>query len=247
MTDDNPALPRAACALDPEQRARVRDCLNDEGLSLAKEQFELLIREVEDSIGDFLAEAPRGTFRDARDALRELWELSHDDDPPVAVLRARVKALPRVAIEYVDGRMPIVIEALFPDERQVTGFQKWAATADPDKLIRVTQVISAEGAQMAPGRSRGAGKRSAPRPEPMIMDEVRGAGAVRDRGGRPDNNLRLNLVLNLAMDWLAATGGPPRPGRSDKTGFGGLVHSVFQWLKLPEGAATHALRQHWES
>ena len=140
MTDDNNPAPPVACTLDPEQRARVRDCLNDVGLLLAKEDFELLVRGVGDSMGVFLAATPRGTFRGAHDALRELWELSHDDDPPVAVLRARIKALPGAAIEYVDGRTPIVIERLFPDEGPVTRFQEWAITADPEKLILASRL-----------------------------------------------------------------------------------------------------------
>jgi hypothetical protein len=47
------------------------------------------------------------------------------------------------------------------------------------------------------------------------------------------------------MDWHDATGEAPRPGRSDYTGFGDLVHSVFQWLGLPEGSGTHPLRRYW--
>jgi hypothetical protein len=79
----------------------------------------------------------------------------------------------------------------------------------------------------------------------MIVGEVRGAGAVRHRGGRPKNAAYQDLVMHLAMDWLRATGNAPKPGRSDSTGFGDLVHSLVQWLSLPEGSAAHALRQYW--
>jgi hypothetical protein len=51
--------------------------------------------------------------------------------------------------------------------------------------------------------------------------------------------------MHLALDWLTATCKPPKRRRSDKTGFGDLVHSVFQWLSLPEGTATYALRKYW--
>jgi hypothetical protein len=51
--------------------------------------------------------------------------------------------------------------------------------------------------------------------------------------------------MYLAMDWLTATGEPPKHGRSDNTAFGDLVHSVFQWLALPEGSAAYALPQFW--
>jgi hypothetical protein len=243
-TNDDPAAYR----LDTEQCARLRDCLKNARQALTKERLEKLIREVEVSINDFHATTPRGTFRSAHDALRELWLLSQgtDDDRSVAVLRARISALPRAAVEYLDGRIPIVGDSLFPDEGPMTRFQKWAATADPEKLIRVTRAISAGGSEIVEGRSRGVGKRSALRLEPEIMGEVRGAGAVRDRGGRPRNEDQQNLIMDLAFDWLHATGELPKAGRSDKSGFGDLVHSVFQWLDMPNAAA-HALRNFWES
>jgi hypothetical protein len=132
----------------------------------------------------------------------------------------------------------------FPDEGPVPRLHEWACTADREKLIRVAQAISGEGARVVPGRSRGPGKRSAPRVEPMIRGEVRGDGAARDHGGRPRNDALQDLILQLAGEWLYATGELPKAGRSDKTGFGDLVHKVFQWCGEPE-AATHALRQYW--
>jgi len=97
-------------------------------------------------------------------------------------------------------------------------------------------VLSAEGARWVAGRSRGGGKRSAPRLEPM---------AARDRGGRPGNEGHQDLVMHLAIDWLIATDKKPRPSRTDSNGFGDLVHCVFQWLNMPDGSATYALRQYW--
>jgi hypothetical protein len=171
--------------------------------------------------------------------------LSHDDDQPVAQLRARIKTLPRRAIDFIDGRAPTVSRRLFRRKPPITRFQEWATDADPKKLIRMTQVLSAQGGRWVMGRSRGSGKRSYPRWEPQIIGEVRGAGPGDHRGGAPSDNGLIDLIGFLAMDWQLATGSRPKPGRSDKTGFGDLVHSVFQWLRLPEGAATYALRRYW--
>ena len=77
------------------------------------------------------------------------------------------------------------------------------------------------------------------------MGEVRGAGTVRHRGGRPRNEAYQILVMHLALDWIQATGEEPTPGRSDHSGFGDLLHSIFQWLSQPEGSAAYALRQYW--
>jgi hypothetical protein len=136
--------------LDDEHRARVRDCLTKDGLSLPRDRFVRFIGDIEASIAHFLA-APEGTFRDAHDALRHLWELSHDDDPPVAVLRARIQALPEQAVAYIDRRAPIVIARLFPAEAPVGRFREWAATTDAARLIRATQVLSAEGGRFVGG------------------------------------------------------------------------------------------------
>ncbi len=85
--------------------------------------------------------------------------------------------------------------------------------------------------------------------EPGIGGETRGAGAKRHKGGRPREDARHELVMNLGLDWFEATERMPEPGRSSETAFGDLVHSVFQWTEVsgdPYEAATYALRWHWE-
>jgi hypothetical protein len=55
--------------------------------------------------------------------------------------------------------------------------------------------------------------------------------------------------MNLALDWFEATRQMADMGRSDHTGFGQLVHSVFQWLDIskdPYAGATYAPRRFWE-
>jgi hypothetical protein len=111
-------------------------------------------------------------------------------------------------------------------------------------LVTALRVLTSNGARPVEGRSRGGGKRSGRRLEPVIMGEVRGAGTARHRGGRPANERHQTLVMHLALNWLTAIGEPPKPGRGDNAGFGDLVHSVFQWLELPDSAA-NALRQYW--
>jgi hypothetical protein len=231
--------------LGDEQRALVQGFLKKEELSLARGHFEQLVGSIETSIENFLSATVGGTFREAHDALRQLYELSHDDDQPVAQVRARIKTLPRRAIDFIDGRAPIVSGRLFPSRPPITRFQEWAIDADREKLIRMTQALSAQGGRWIKGRSRGAGKRSNSRWEPEIMGENRGSGTLDHRGGAPTNGAELELIGFLAVDWQRATGNRPEPGRSDKTGFGDLVHSVFQWLWLSQGAATHALRRYW--
>jgi len=65
--------------LDNEQRARVRDCLRKEALSLPRDRLERLIGGIEASIARFRATPPEGSFRDAHDTLRALRALADED------------------------------------------------------------------------------------------------------------------------------------------------------------------------
>jgi hypothetical protein len=266
--------------LDDEQRARVRDCLSREALSLPPDPLERFIGGIEASIAHFRATPPEATFRDAHDALRALRMLAHEDDPPIGQLKARLARLPPAAREYIGRRAPTVMRRLGFDlgspagelpEHAFDRFLRWtttpealhlpeplpkalaeklAALAGPEPvslppLVTVLRALSSDGARPVDGRSRGGGNRSGRRLEPVIMGEVRGAGTARHRGGRPTNDRHQTLVMHLATDWLNATGELPKSGRSEGTGFGELVHSVFQWLELPDSAA-NALRQYWD-
>jgi hypothetical protein len=75
------------------------------------------------------------------------------------------------------------------------------------------------------------------------------------KGGRPRAEANKSLVRHLAIDWLSAIGSPPRGGRTDRTDFGALVHTVFSWAAAPDNdsqdaasaSAEFALRAHWKS
>jgi hypothetical protein len=252
MATDQPAH----YPLDDEQRAQVRDCLTKEGLALPQDRFEPLILGIEASIEHFRKVPAKGTFREAHDALSAFSRRCHLDPAPVRVLRDELAKLPNAAIEYIARRSRVVIPGLFPGEtigddvfdppeRLVARFLAWVNSADDQKLVAALRILSQEGRLIVEGRSRGAGKRSHRRVEPMIMGEVRGADSTVDRGGRPQNSDNQDLVMRLAGNWHSATGEVPKPRRSDSTGFGDLVHGAFQWLGLPEGSAAYASRRYW--
>jgi hypothetical protein len=267
ITRANSDLGTTGFRLDDEQCARVRDCLLKADLTLPGAAFERFVRNIEGSISRFLNIVPSATLRETHDALRAVWLLAGEDDPEVGVLRARINTLPETALQYINRRAPRVIPRLFPGETfedvaflawaepethpKNPGFLAWAENADDDKLVKALRVLGAEGAQIVVGRSRGCGKRSARRVEPMILGEVRGTAAKKSKGGRPSNDARHELVMHLAMDWLQATGQRPGRGRSGETGFGDLVHSVFQWVLPAEDAAhetaVYELRRYWDA
>src|ERR1700730_952761 len=202
--------------LDEEQRARVRDCLQKDNIAPQGAVFERLLLDIESSISPrYRAQRrrPRGTA-----ALRAIWVFADEDDPPVRVLRGLVKALPKPAVDYIDRRAPRTISKLFPADPFEGGtFLAWADKASGDKFVQALRVLSADGGQIVAGRSRGRGKRSSRRLEPVIFGEARGAGTKWRKGGRPSEGARHELVMHLAVDWLRATGQMARPGRRRAT------------------------------
>jgi hypothetical protein len=156
------ASPSSPYLLDDEQRRRVRDCLTKEGLILSSDRVEGLMGAIEQSMALFISLSPGDTFRQAHDRLIQLWEMSHHNDPKTGVIRGRIQCLPKSAVDYLDRRWPRISSTLFPDERSTQTFQDWAQTASAAKLIQALHVITAEGAKVTEGRSRGPG---APLPE----------------------------------------------------------------------------------
>lgn len=236
--------------------------MTKERIPLPKDRFAWLIGDIERSIDQFQRNAEgKGTFREAHDALRALWQRCDLEEPPIKVLREEIQKLPRTAIEQLGRRARVVILQLFDGEsieddvsdspdRLADRFLEWVASADDEKFVIALRNLSSEGERRVLGRSRGGGKRSRPRVEPVIMGVARGAGAHDLRGGAPTEDAVHDLVMLLAFDWLRATDKAPNSGRSDRTGFGDLVHSVIQWLNVSGDSsevAAYALHRYWDA
>jgi len=234
--------------LDDEQRKWVHGCLKKADIPFG-ERFDLdgFVSRIEGTIDQFRRAVPRRIFREEHDALREIWLLTHKTDPNPARMRRLLSRLGRRARLALDCRAEIVIPRLFPGESVKGGFLAWAKQAENAKLVTALEALSADGGEIVKGRSRGEDKRSRPRLEPRVLGFVRGSAQRQPKGGRPSEDARQQLVMFLACDWQLATGQTPAVGRSDKSGFGDLVHSVFQWLEIsddPTEAATYALRRY---
>jgi hypothetical protein len=237
-----------AVKLDEEQRRFVTDIVKKAAIKPSPADFDKFISRIEHSIKAFRAATarPRTTRREAHDAMRQLFFKVHEDKCDPDEIREFVDALPEPAITNIDRRAAIVIPRLFPGETADHGFRQWAKTAASQKLVQAARVLSAQGAKFV-DRSRGPGKRSGMRVEPVIMGVARRAGGGIDKGGRPrDESLRA-LITHLAVDWLLLSGKQPIAGRSDGTPFGDLAHSVLQWEGIDYERAEYALRQYAES
>jgi hypothetical protein len=229
--------------LDQEHRARLSDCLRKDTIQLGPEAEAAFAANIEASIDVFqeLKSILEITHRRKHEALRAAWKLVWEDDVSPGQLRARLCGLPKQVTEFLQARA----RQMIPELADVAGydFSQWVRDADPENLKNVVRLISADGAKSVT-RSRGPGKRSSARLEPLIFGNARDATEEAPEGGRPRHDARDALVMYLAIDWSLASGAKPSPGRSDHTGFGDLVHCVFQWIDEP--SPDQALRRYWE-
>jgi hypothetical protein len=269
-----PGNPEDVC-LDEEQRACLKRCLYRSVAEVSDFKLKALETVVAGAMRTFLARRHdyEMTYREVHDAIRELWRLASDADPPVGQIRAIIKALSDQVLRPFNylarqeipkyyafgqigrapaderGGMPLAeVEAL-----REGGFRAWAAIANGPALIWAIQtLLPAIGVIEVEGRSRGMGRRSPSRVEPIIMGTARGADnpmpsskQMHIGGRRSILDFEFSLIGALVQAWQRATGILPSAGRSDETGFGDLVHSVFQWLGM-DGQAEYALRQYWK-
>ena len=243
--------PTRGIDLNQDRVRSIEDCLRAAGIRLPPVPLRQFISNIESDIASFSEAQSEGTFRETHDQLRTLWELAADCDPPPALIRGTIEKLSKSAMKRLNRRFATVAKRVVIDRPAPTDFRSWARLADAKKLIVVSRLLAAEGAVERVGRSRGGGKREEERLTPIIMGVARGDRTGAQKGGRPDNTAKQNLVLQLALSWLHATGHKPKPGRSDNTGFGKLVFLVFGWLGLLDEASdesgVHALRQYWSA
>jgi hypothetical protein len=135
----------------------VRDCLRKTGVGLG-EPFDNFVSRIESSIALFRAAELEGKSSVARDALRDI---ALDDDPSPAMLRARLKSLPRQALEHLTRRGRIIIPRAFPNEvtdelpfETPDQFLRWLQSVPPKTLVPALRLLSSNGGGWVQGRSR---------------------------------------------------------------------------------------------
>jgi hypothetical protein len=137
--------------LDRDQRREVRDCLKDAGASLV-ETLDRLVERIEASIDHYRGTKLEGTFREAYNSAREIWQLCQGEP---TLLRMRLHTLPPAALQHFGRRARIVIPRLFgepfqddpfePPDRLATRFVKWAESVPDEKLVTALKALSSDG------------------------------------------------------------------------------------------------------
>jgi len=245
--------------MNEELRDCLTRCLHKSGAKVRSEDIERFLGRAARAISTFLRDKHdyAMTDREVHDALRDLCKMASESDPPFGQIRARIKVLPQQVVRQFDrlaaGQIPRYYEDVRNEQMPAAeeqalragGFREWAQVADGWALVWAVQTLTTTGVSSVPGRPRGGRKRSRARMEPNILGVARGSIDQASAGGRPsDSDFTLGLIGRLAEAWKHATGRYPPRGRSDATGFGEAVYSVFQWLDR-DGEAEYALRQFW--
>jgi hypothetical protein len=231
----------------------ARSSLQQTGYLLSDGSYDMFLKNIRASVSVYLADSVGGPSpRQAHDILRKLWKLVNEPDPPIGLIRGRVKSLkgPSKAwlLQRGSARWASLVGGVFSE----TIFDNWLQSAAPPELVEVIKALVSEGGMMVEGRKDRPPKRIF---EPMIMGVIRGSGEGLSRGGRPKPSASDELVMHLAIDWTIATGEEPRNGRGDSEGFSGLVHRIFDILGIESSknsygterstGAEQALRRYW--
>ena len=193
--------------LEQEHGSRITDCLRKDSIRLGPEAEKAFIRNVEASIVNFLDQKtdPNVTYRQIHSALRALWRLSFVDDVSMEPLRIRLCSLPKQVTEFLHAREIALKQA----DTDGYGFLQWVKNDDAESFKNVVRALSADGAKFVT-RSRGRGRRSGARLEPLILGHARGAADGAHEGGRPSHDAQNVLVAYSASDWMLATLGRAR-------------------------------------
>ena len=190
--------------------------------------------------------------RSAREDLRDLF-MACADEKNAPKIRRKFPQLPALAREELLRRA----RARHPDltggaDLTWEGLCAWAQTCPDAELLDKLPGLIAAGRAQSYGQLRDNGYNSGPHVEPMIMGELLRLKPVGEpvaarrsvhKGGHPQDHAVDDLVAELALLWLEATGKTPRSSRSDKQPFGRTAHLVLE--KAGVGSPQNALRRYW--
>ena len=134
--------------LTDEQRKWVRSNLRRSQPGASPSKVDRLAVAICQSVLAFRADAQvtRPT-RQGHDQLRTLWKLITQADPPIGLIRKRLKCLSAPPRTYIDQRATRLRPDLFPSPGD---FIDWTQRAKAFDLLPIARLVIAEGAQLVP-------------------------------------------------------------------------------------------------
>ena len=192
-------------------------------------------------------------YRDAHEALRDIFQLIADPNGSVARIRLKLQRLPQAAREEIIRRAQRRYPCLCGGDKITwDGFQHWAETCKETELLLKTQLLIATGRTLSLGQERDDGHRSTFHIEPLILGqyrrlhhhELQGSSApTKPKGGRPTHGAVGDFLRRLGLLWLEATGQAPRAGKGVRTPFVRVARLVLRCAGVK--ARDAALKRFW--
>ena len=168
--------------LDADQLDAVKRILKGAGLERPG-AAEALAKAVAATMSTSIAakETKPMTGREIHDRLRALYWLAETPDPPVGLIRARLKELPRPILAEIEERARRRWPIWFQEPAPLKPTIGWLANVAAEKLPIILPRAISGGGMVVCGRGRGSGRRSRPRIEPMIRGISTRFPRVRER------------------------------------------------------------------
>lgn len=237
--------------LEAEHIDQLGDVIRFAGVALDAATLSALSTRVSASVDAYRAMVAQPHLSDHRTALRSLLALTEARDPPIGMIRARLRVLPDAMMAALDKRARQLSPQLLRCEMRPGGVRVWAERASAAELVFFLRALIVEGGIFERGRLRPDGTRRGGKIAPIVLggapglhDTELGRPAPIYNNGRPAQDALQYLLGLLAVDWLLTTRQAPVPGRSEGTAFGRFVYAVLNWLELGD-QAEGALRRYW--
>lgn len=244
---------RRELEITAEDRDLLWRLLRESGSKAMPCDMEAFLTGIQMALGRYRkSEAKDHRRRSAREDLRDLF-MACGDENNTPKIRRKFPQLPVLAKEELLRRA----KARHPDmnggaDLTWEGLCAWAQSCPDEELRHKLPGLIAAGRMLSYGQLRDNGYNSDPHVEPMILGEVLRPKPVGEavtmrgsihKGGHPADKAVDDLIAELALLWLEATGHPPPSSRSDKQPFGRMAHLVLG--KAGAGSPQNALRRYW--
>lgn len=220
-------------SLDEERIAQVRGCFARERVPLSGPALKEVVSGIENAVARWNEETRDVALEQARRLLwKRVFKELDRDSPRGERLREMVARLPDKDCRTISKNASMWLARQFPRTSYKGDFAAWAPRAPLEELVWTLRTCFAVRSQWNSGRTRANGRRDKGFLEPSFHSSS---------GGRPRRGAA-GLFEELRELWKVTVGAYPTWTRSARTGFGELVHIVFEECGLDFEQALYALR-----
>jgi len=169
------------------------------------------------------------TYRDAHEALRDLFKLMQASEPDMVLIRKKLGFLPQEATEFLLRRARQRFR-LFRKHAHLGRLSliHWLRSLSDQELLTLGRSLIATGLAWTFGQRRSKNRPAKLRLEPYIMGHARRlkrpdidwfVPQKEQRGGRPHQTAIDNFMISIGLFWVELTGEAPKAQRGRMSPF----------------------------